>query len=96
MNITLNTNDRTPQKVIGLQNLTEGFWRNLRNNSVIRVGAIQKATNRRAFTIFDKSGLREPDTDVLNDGNANIPGSAAAWLTVPFERIESGSITISW
>lgn len=96
MKITLNINNRTPQKVIGLQNLTEGFWRNLNNNSVMRVGPIQKTTNHRSFSIFTKSGFAEPNTNVLDDGKADIPGSAAAWLTVPFERIESGSITISW
>lgn len=96
MKITLNANDKTPQKIIGLQNLTTGFWRNLRDNSIIRVGDIRTDNNRRSFSIFAESGLMEPDTDVLNDYKCDIPGTAMAWLSIPFEKIESGSITISW
>lgn len=91
MKITININDNTPKQVVGLQNLTEGFWKRLANDNIIRVGPLQDGS--RMYTLFHPNGLSFPETNVLK---TSIPGNVASWLTESFEWIESGSITISW
>lgn len=95
MEITMHINDHTPKQVVGLQNLTEGFWKLLKTGTILRVGP--GSIESRVYTHFTENHLGYPETDVVKGLTAPInPGDVTGWLTERFEWIESGSITISW
>lgn len=101
MKIVTNTVPVRPIEVVGIQNLTEGFWQCHNRGGILRVGKPQPNVsscdgstpirNAPFMILFRNDMIWKPCLNIFEGKE-----STEYWLSERFTKLESGSITIQW
>lgn len=96
MKIVTSVTNTKPETVVGLQNLTPGFWRDIEEGTIIHAFKSLIPPHQMQFIIVNQNEGRfsMPVTDFMECPNE--VWDTADWSEAEFEKIRSGSFTVSW